>query len=695
MQWRRVYPLLFLLLVLLPLVSVSTGEKGYEWIRTVTMLVPAVAETPEGYVGVSSKLVVSVAYPGHGIVYFAAEPLTQLDTQAAARIAAIVASILAGVDFYSYDYFIHLKANSTIVGGPSASGAMAVAILAALRNRSIPSSFSMTGMVDPDATLGPVGGIPEKLEAMARNGIKVFVIPAGQSIALDLNTGRYVNVTSLGKTLGVRVVEADTILDAYVAATGDKELLSRIEALSAKNINIYNVFPALGKNLRGVTSLFKSVAETNLSCTQKFLNNLDPAVKGFVQRLVNEANQYLVEEKSLEKQGLLYSAASRAFGAAIDATLACSIASAFSSNNTIDALVKQVKHYTNVANKVAANAAKALNEMLKRGELNTVELQVAIAVENRLDSTKAAINEASYYLKAAEQSTGFGKIEALLNALQDAVYSYYRSLTIDQWLGLLKTSKTLSSATIGRERIISLAENYYYIASSAATYLEALATSAGIPASPPRQLAEAQKLLSRGISGQNVSEALKVLAISISSLADTATTIHKIFNTNTEKTLKASHKALKILIGLDIAKNATPILPALYSEYASIQQDIGAQLSLYMQAASYAILLNVLTQHQAQQTTPISTATTSAPRPEKTKTVTKTVTKTSATIVVKTVKQTITKKEVTTSTETKVSTITETITKTLPLTSYAPLIAIALIVGVAIGYLLGRSKPSL
>jgi len=684
MKTRILSVLVISLLLAMPIIGIAHSEQGYVWIRTVTMLVPAVAETSQGYVGVASKLVVSVAYPGHGIVYFAAEPLTQLDTQAAARIAAIVASILAGADFYSYDYFIHLKANSTIVGGPSASGAMAVAILAALRGKTIPSNFSMTGMVDPDITLGPVGGIPEKLEAMAKNGVKVFIIPAGQSIALDLNTGRYVNVTALGKTLGVKVIEADTILDAYIAATHDKELLRHIERLLNKKTNIYEDFPLLKKNLLNVIKTFMKQGSTNLTCAQKLVDQLDPAIKGFVQRLIKEAKGYLVEEKRLEQQGLFYSAASRAFAAAIDSSIACSIASSFSSKNVLDSLRNQSQRYINASTSIIREAKNSLKKMLSKS-LNVVELQVAIAAENRINSANSAISEAKYYVRVANQTTGFGKVEALLNAVQSAVYAYYRAITVKQWLELLSLAKHVHSIRIDKKRIAGLAENYYYIASSAATYLQALASSAGLVVSPPSQLAEASKILARGTLQHNVTAALRVLAISITSLSNTATTIHKIFNTNTEKTLRASRKALTILIGLDEANNATPILPALYAEYASIQQDIETQLSLYMQAASYAILLSALTQRYQGQVT--VTKTTSPA----TRTVTKTVTRTetSTTTQTKTLVKTITKSMPTTITMTK----TERLAKTRSLTSYISSLLIAAIIGIAIGYIIGRSRP--
>ena len=40
--------------------------------------------------------------------------------------------------------------------------------------------MTMTGTINPDGTVGPVGGIPQKVEGAADEGIKTVLIPAGQ-----------------------------------------------------------------------------------------------------------------------------------------------------------------------------------------------------------------------------------------------------------------------------------------------------------------------------------------------------------------------------------------------------------------------------------------------------------------------------------------------------------------------------------
>ena len=152
--------------------------------------------------------------------------------QAATRVAAMVASTYAGVPLSNYDFFVRIRSNSEMVGGPSASGATTVALLALLTGARLKSNVSMTGMIEPDGTVGPVGGVPEKLEAMAKVGVKVFLIPKGQAVVKGMRriienrtigntviiSERVVpvtiNVTKLGEKLGVKVIEVGSIAEA-------------------------------------------------------------------------------------------------------------------------------------------------------------------------------------------------------------------------------------------------------------------------------------------------------------------------------------------------------------------------------------------------------------------------------------------------------------------------------------------------
>ncbi|MEM3983781.1 MAG: hypothetical protein QW630_04580, partial [Sulfolobales archaeon] len=69
--------------------------------ETRELVIVAVASLPNGtYTGATAKLTARVVCPGGGRVYVETLPLSQIDLQASTRIAAIVASRVAGVRFY-------------------------------------------------------------------------------------------------------------------------------------------------------------------------------------------------------------------------------------------------------------------------------------------------------------------------------------------------------------------------------------------------------------------------------------------------------------------------------------------------------------------------------------------------------------------------------------------------------------------
>jgi uncharacterized protein len=205
--------------------------------HTVVLKAPAVSKTPDGrLVGVATDFVITVA-PGSGHVYVETWPLSEVDMQASARLASQTAGKVLGVDMSKYDVFIHIKADSPIIGGPSAGGTMTVGIIAALEGWAVNPKVMMTGMINPDGTIGPVGGILEKASAAHSVGAEVFLIPEGQRIQyvqetqkreiggiVEINTQtKKVDVVQYAKERwGLTVLEIKDIYDAVYYFTGHR-----------------------------------------------------------------------------------------------------------------------------------------------------------------------------------------------------------------------------------------------------------------------------------------------------------------------------------------------------------------------------------------------------------------------------------------------------------------------------------------
>lgn len=201
--------------------------------RVCTLALAAVSSSGEGVTG---NLTVKVVKPGSGLIFVSTSPAVEVDVQGAARIAVLTASLVGNFNPLSYDYYFIVTAPAIVVGGPSAGAAMALAVLLAVEGARCDMDYVVTGMINPDTSIGPVGGLKEKLEASASRGAKVFIIPSGQSIytyyervivrrgPLLLITTRpeTVNLREYGEKLGVKVIEVTDLLNLYSIVTGAK-----------------------------------------------------------------------------------------------------------------------------------------------------------------------------------------------------------------------------------------------------------------------------------------------------------------------------------------------------------------------------------------------------------------------------------------------------------------------------------------
>src|SRR3990167_1302301 len=79
--------------------------------------------------------------------------------------------------FDNTDLHIHVPAGAVPKDGPSAGITMLSAILSAYTKRAINASYAMTGEVDLQGNVMPIGGVKEKILAAKRNGISHIILP--------------------------------------------------------------------------------------------------------------------------------------------------------------------------------------------------------------------------------------------------------------------------------------------------------------------------------------------------------------------------------------------------------------------------------------------------------------------------------------------------------------------------------------
>ena len=149
--------------------------------------VPAVDEEGRGVV---TWLSVDVE-PGEGRTLADINQLLfWVDTQHSIQIAKAVAANHTKINITNLDIVYAINTEATLVEGPSAGAALTMATVAALYNETLDPDVMITGTINLDGTIGPVGGVFEKATAAKEVGATTFLVPKGQSIQITYEQER-------------------------------------------------------------------------------------------------------------------------------------------------------------------------------------------------------------------------------------------------------------------------------------------------------------------------------------------------------------------------------------------------------------------------------------------------------------------------------------------------------------------------
>lgn len=150
--------------------------------KEVSINLPAVDANMNGVV---AKLTTKVR-PGDGSVLVKINDVFPgLETQNSALVAAMVASNYTRINLSALDIIFSIKANATVVEGPSAGAALAVSAVSALEGRTPSPNVMITGEVMDDGSIAPVGGVTEKARAAKASNATLFLVPPNQKISFQ------------------------------------------------------------------------------------------------------------------------------------------------------------------------------------------------------------------------------------------------------------------------------------------------------------------------------------------------------------------------------------------------------------------------------------------------------------------------------------------------------------------------------
>ena len=410
---------------LLP-VMLSQEEDG----KSITIKVPAVKRTDAGLEGAVFDATVLVK-PGTGRVFVDTWPLSELDTQASCRFASVVASDILKISHSKYDYFYTIRADSPIIGGPSAGAALTIATIASIKGLDIDPNVMMTGMINPDGTVGPVGGILEKIMGANAKGIKVFLIPSGQSIIQIIEEGKIdtVNVIEYSKSRwGITVIEVDDAVDALWYFTGYR---------------IYEDTPPSKVIVN--TDFIKDRALSDFVAVEKLAkitsNKLDSETIGYreyqtLDEFLTRANTNIDTAKTNLSEKRYYSAMSNIFNAKIQLNYI---------SDSIDVMINKDSNFVKAKIEAAQKELDEANELIANESLN---IRGITSFECLAASEKRAIEAENLIAEAWKNFYN----QKYYDAIYYANFAQERAKTAKLWMDVSKENST-GEATIDESQI--------------------------------------------------------------------------------------------------------------------------------------------------------------------------------------------------------------------------------------------------
>ncbi len=507
---RAMKSLILAYLILLALISPTLSAEevyrpvynNYDWIASVSL--PALAVGSDGR-GVVSNLTVSLAYPGKGNLYFSSEPLTMIDSQASARIAFMVAAQIAGKDHRVYDAFVSMKSPSLIIGGPSAGAVMTIGFLALFTGSGINSSVAMTGMIYPDGTVGPVGGVKAKLEAAANAGYKVFLVPAGESVVMVEKrvqqggiiyvTREPLNLTEYAKELGVKVVEVASIYEAasYFLESWKPPSEGDVD-LPLYNIDAVNLFTRWINDLKNERERLVELVNTSLA-----------------EDLLNQSQLLADKALSYKNEGKYYIAASYMFSAT-------ALAEAAYIKQYVTTK-EEILSYIETVNNTINNVLQIINSTQPQ---NVSSLEALVTARQRaLDAQYLLLSALEGIYEAVNPLTGEKTLVVEDGSAIRLGYAKWRSLVALKWLEYSE----IPSPPVTRDDIEKLANDLMGLAETVVSYYTSLFEDLGVSPQESPSLS-----YQKGVEKLGEGAQIEAISYFMQSLADSMVGLHRVFD---------------------------------------------------------------------------------------------------------------------------------------------------------------------
>jgi uncharacterized protein len=484
--------------------------------------------------------------------------------QGSARLAVKVASALVKndrnctVNPSNYDYFFVVRTSAPVIGGPSAGAVMTLATIALLENWTIDDETVMTGMINPDGSIGPIGGIPYKIDAAHSVGATRFLIPAGQGTYTEMVreittqngwpviTSRQVTTNVFDYAMdnyGMEVDEVDDINDALMYFTGYNFSTPVSDHKITTEDYVDSMKPLATALLDDARNQYNNASD--LFNNSKIPNYYPSYYKNQIDDFLDDAADRLEESRGWYEQGLYYSSTSKSFQSLIDSRFVSYACGYFNSDD-------EHQYITSVLNEVTSFYNNKSREAKSAEIRGVVSLQCVGAAQQRA-------SEANSYISGASDSYNE---KDYLGMLYKLAFAMERSKSVGWWIGI--ASNFNDTGEISNTTIENLATEYMEDAQQAIVYSNVIIQEMGESSD---YLTDAESLLETARSDLEKNYPAAALFESLDALVKANLAIETVDGVTQDKIDRARESASSSIsrsrnIGIE------PVLAVSYYEYA-------------------------------------------------------------------------------------------------------------------------------
>lgn len=542
----------------------------------VTALAVSVNETGE-LVGANASIEVRVADEGSGHVFMDTRPLSGTDLQGSARIAARVAAGLTDRGLQGHDFFYTVRSDSPVISGPSAGAIMTLAALVALENAhvgpdeepwEIREDVMATGTINPDGSVGPVGGILEKARAAEDAGADTFLFPAGETnytprlppeqaehgeapVNVPDFCERHLNVTCRPVAAVERLVEIATGRQLPGPELGEPPTTAQYEDV-------------LGPRTRDIVERSQRVFETWDRVNE---TTMPPAAEERARASIEQAVRAHHEADRLWDDDRFYSAASQAFQSVIRERHARLLVEFHERGASPEFLRATVEH--------AADEVRDARSAAREAEATGLQsLYTVGAGQERVSDAERRLDAARSGLSSGGDSSP---------VLLQSAWALERANTVHWWLNL---TGSFGEGPELPEEPAQLADEFTNLARELIAYSSSV-TGGQSPEQARQVLKQANRDQERGFHAAAIVEAAEAQVLASLALEQRG-------GEPTPSKVNASRQQSALSIQKARGLGVEPILPVAMFEFAATTEDPSTSIRFYRTANVLAGLSSVL-----------------------------------------------------------------------------------------------------